>query len=262
MPTIRHAYVDTRAGQVHLHEVGGTGTPILFLHQTALSARSYDPLLRVLDVPNRLVAIDTPGFGGSCDLQGWPALDEYADILLEAIDALGVDRVHIYGHHTGATLAIEMAARAAQRVTSLMLSGPVFMTEQEREDFIAGYSAPIAPVADGSHLLRNWNYAAQNNPDCPLDVLQEATVDQLRAWRARPQAYMAVAQHDTAARAAQVKAPVVLMTTAGDFFHAAFDRAVALFPKAQVVQTGGDNFPSALDPHGVTNAIKGFLAGL
>lgn len=262
MRRITKAYVDTPEGQVHVHMVDGSEPAIVFLHQTALSAKTYDPTLRVLDVPNRLIAIDTPGFGGSYDLNGMPLLGWYAEQILATLDRLGVQRFHLFGHHTGASLGIEIAASMPQRVLSLMLAGPVFMTPDERDAFVAGYHEPIAPQRDGSHLLVNWSYAALHNPQCDLVIMQDAVADLLRAWRARPQAYMAVAHHDTAARASQVTAPVLLLTTPGDFFRIGFDRAEALFPDAQVAETGGDNFPTAADPEGVATAIIAFLASL
>lgn len=262
MRRITKAYVDTPEGQVHVHLVDGSEPAIVFLHQTALSAKTYDPTLRVLDVPNRLIAIDTPGFGGSYHPDGMPALEWYAEQILATLDALGVQRFHLFGHHTGASLGIEIAARVPQRVLSLMLAGPVFMTAEEIATFVAGYHEPITPQRDGSHLLVNWGYAAQHNCGCDVAILQDAVADMLRAWRARPQAYMAVAHHDTATRAAMVIAPVLLLTTPGDFFHVGFNRAEAIFPEASVAVTGGDNLPTAADPEGVAAEIARFLASL
>jgi pimeloyl-ACP methyl ester carboxylesterase len=262
MRELKRGYIDTPGGQMHFHYRSGSGAPIVFLHQTAQSAKTYDPLFRVLDLPNSLIAFDTPGFGGSYDVEGWPTMADYADAILSAIDALPASRFHLYGHHTGASLAIEIAAQVPPRVASLMLSGPVFMTTAEQAAFQVGYREPIMPQRDGGHLLRNWGYAAGNNRDCDLALLQEVTADLLRAWRSRPQSYMAVAGHDTAGRAAQVAAPTLLMTTPGDFFRSSFDRAVAVFPGAAVAETGGDNFPTAIDPAGVARVIERFMGAL
>jgi len=262
MRTIRKSYVDIAEGQIHLREVEGSDLPILLLHQTASSAKVYDPLLASLPLPNRLVAFDTPGFGGSFHPAGRPPLEAYAGQMLAAADALGIARFHLFGHHTGASLAIEIAARAPARIASLMLAGPVFMTPDEVRDFIAGYDEPITPQRDGSHMPRNWHYAASQNPTVAIEVLQDAVADLLRAWRARPQAYMAVAHHDTATRARAVRAPVLLLTTPGDFFRAHFDRATAIFPGARVAETGGDNFPGAADPEGLGRAIADFVEAL
>lgn len=257
--TIRKTYVDTPGGQVHVHSVDGIQPAIVFLHQTATSAASYDALLRVLDLPNQLVAIDTPGFGGSYDPPGWPTLGDYAAAVLSAIDALGIERFHLFGHHTGATLSIELGARVPERVLSLMLAGPVFMTPEERASFETDYSVPIGLQRDGSHLLTNWRYAADYNPDCDVELLHGEVIAMLRAWRGRPQAYRAVALHDSDAAMRQIRAAVLLLTSPDDFFHYAFDRAVALAPHAMVVETGGGNFQPGADAPGVARAIERFF---
>jgi pimeloyl-ACP methyl ester carboxylesterase len=259
---ITKGYVDIPQGQIHYHTAAGSEPAIVFLHQTALSAKTYDPTLRVLDLPNWLIALDTPGFGGSYDPEGWPTLEGYAEQLLGALDTLGVGTFHLFGHHSGASLGIEIAARRPERVLSLMLAGPVFMTPDERDAFIAGYKDPITPQRNGSHLMTNWGYAGQHNPDCDVAIMQDAVADLLRAWRGRPQAYMAVAHHDTAGRASGVTCPVLLLTTPGDFFHASFDRAEAIFPMARTAMTGGDNFPTAIDPTGNAAAIAQFVGSL
>ena len=71
----------------------------------------------------------------------------------------------------------------------------------------------------------------------------------LRAWRGRPQAYRAVAEHETAAVLAGLALPVLLLTSPDDFFHASFDRAQSLLPDAPVAVTGS-NFQPTADPDG------------
>lgn len=258
--SIRKIYVDVPDGQVHCHVVDGVQPAILLLHQTATSAASYDPLLRQLDLPNQVIAIDTPGFGGSFDPLGWPTLGWYAKQVVAVADALAIPRFHLFGHHTGATLAIEIGANWPGRTASLMLAGPVFMTEVERAAFLADYSEPIGLERDGSHLLRNWNYASGYNPDCDLQLLHGEVIAMLRAWRGRPQTYRAVAHHESAEAMRRVIAPVMLLTSPDDFFHFGFDRAIALAPKATVVTTGGGNFQPGADAPGVAQAIEAFLA--
>lgn len=46
------------------------------------------------------VALDSPGFGGSFLPQGAPSARDYGAWLLEAIDALGIERFHLAAHHT------------------------------------------------------------------------------------------------------------------------------------------------------------------
>ena len=252
-------YVDLPEGQIHMHERAGCEPAIVFLHQTASSAKSYDLLLACIDLPNRLVAIDTPGFGGSFDPCGKPEIMNYRHWMFAACDGLNLGPFHLFGHHTGASLAIDMAHAAPERVLSLMLLGPVFMTDEERREFEAGYEKPIEPRRDGGHLLENWNYAANFNRDCSVELLQQEVVAMLRAWRGRAQAYRAVARHDTGLLTQDLYLPVLLLTSPDDFFHDTFNRAIDLFPTAKIVQVGGGNFQPSADPDGLARAIGAFF---
>lgn len=258
---IRRQYVDLPQGQVHLHRREGAGAPLVFLHQTASSAQCFDTLFGELACPNPLIAIDTPGFGASFAPSGEPPMSEYAGWITAVLDELGVNQAHFFGHHTGASLAVEIALTDPQRVLSLMLAGPVFLTAAERTDFEKAYREPIAPERDGSHLQINWDYAAKYNPDCPVDILHTEVCAMLRAWQGRPQAYMAIARHDTQAAAKSLAKglPVLLLTSKDDFFHTAFDRARQIFPHADIAETAGGNFQPSADPAGVARAIEAFL---
>ncbi|MCJ2180490.1 alpha/beta fold hydrolase [Novosphingobium album (ex Hu et al. 2023)] len=260
--SIRKRYVDLPEGQLHIREVAGGEPPIVFLHQTACSAQSYDPLLAELRLPNRLLALDTPGFGGSFDPEGWPSLEDYAGWFLAALDALDIERFHAFGHHTGSSLAMLLAARHPGRVISIMLAGAELMTPEERAEFRNSHGEPFTPQSDGSHLMLNWNYAAGYNQDVAPELLHGEVVAMLRAWRGRPQAYRAVADADTPALAPHVHAPVLLLTSSEDYFHKDLNRATALFPDARVVTTGGGNFQATADPGGVARAVEHFITAL
>ncbi|MCC2976539.1 alpha/beta hydrolase [Sphingomonas sp. PL-96] len=260
--TLRKAYVDLPDGQVHCRVVEGRDPAILFLHQTASSSASYVPLLRALRLPNRLVAIDTPGFGGSFDPEGDPSLADYAGWVVSVADGLGCDTFHIFGHHTGASLALHLGADLPRRVRSVILAGAEFMTVDEREALEAGLGTPLYPQADGSHLLANWSYAAQFNPGCDVELLHQEVLSMARAWRGRAQAYRAVARGDSVARARALACPALILTSPGDYFHAMVDRARAALPDAALAVTGGDNFQRSTDPDGVARAIEWFFAGL
>jgi len=256
---LRKGYLDLSDGQLHCHHVAGQEPAIVFLHQTASAAGTYDALLAELRLPNRLVAMDTPGFGGSFDPPGNPTMEDYARWILEGLDALGIDAFHLFGHHTGANLAIEIALRHPDRARSVMLAGPAFMTDEERTDFLRDYSEPIRPTRDGMHLIENWRYAAVYNPDCDVETLHREVTFMLRAWRGRAQAYRAVGSHDAIARARILRCPALLLTSPDDFFHSGMDRARAILPDASLAVTAGGNFQPAADPTGVARAIEVFL---
>jgi pimeloyl-ACP methyl ester carboxylesterase len=217
--------------------------------------------MECLRLPNRLIALDTPGFGASFAPRGWPSMALYARWVIDALDALRVRRFHVFGQHTGANVAGELAVRNPSRVCSVAMLGPVPMSAAERRDFrkLLGES-PIRPRADGSHMLENWGYAAHYNPGCDPAILHDEVVSMLRAWRGRPQAYRAVSFNDSLAVLKKIRAPLLLMTSPGDYFFPRFPEVRAVRPDAAEAIVGGDNFQALLDPDGVARAIERFVA--
>lgn len=258
-PKMRKLYVDLPPGQVNCRVVDGCEPAILFLHQSASSSRFYEPLMAALALPNRLVAIDTPGFGESFDPEPGPTLSGYSDMMVSVADALGIERFHVFGHHTGATIALDIAARYPERARSIMLVGPQFMTDEERVKFSEKSTAAVEPQRDGSHLMVNWGFASRYNPDCDPALLNQEVVAMLHAWRGRAQAHRAVADHDSSADARLIRGPVLLLTSPDDFFHAILDRAKALLPQASVAVTGGGNFQPYAAAEEVARAVEAFV---
>lgn len=259
---IRKLYVDVPMGQVNCRMVDGRDPAILFLHQSASSSLFYEPLMAALKLPNRLLAIDTPGFGESFNPDPAPTLSGYSDIVVSVADALGIVKFHVFGHHTGATIALDIAARYPYRAQSIVLVGPQFMTDEERVKFSEKSTAAVEPQPDGSHLMVNWSFASKYNPDCDPVLLNQEVVAMLHAWRGRAQAHRAVADHDSSADAQLIRGPVLLLTSPDDFFHPILDRAQALLPQASVAVTGGGNFQPAAASEEVARAVEAFVGSV
>jgi pimeloyl-ACP methyl ester carboxylesterase len=260
--SIYKRYADTPAGQVHLLERPGADLPVVLLHQTASSSNTYEEILQAGVGDHRLIAVDTPGFGGSFDPPGLPAMEDYAVQVVAALDALSIPRFHLFGHHTGASLGAEIAVHWPERAASLTLLGPVLMSPDEREQFRDAYQTPFTPTADGAHLLANWRYASQHNADCDPLILHREVLNMARAWQGRAQAYSAVSWQDGEDLLRRVACPILLMSSETDFFHAQFDRATSLRPDAAVAMVDGGNFAPMLGAASITAALARFLDGL
>lgn len=259
---IRKAYVDCAGGQLHYRYSEGTGTPIVFFQQTASSSKMYLKVMERLYGRCPMIAFDTPGFGESFDPAEWPTMAQYADWLFEGIDALGLARFHIFGHHTGSCLAVELGVRHAARVASLMMVGPLPLTPQERDEFSQHFGAPIRPTADGRYLQATWDYLQALGADGDLELHHRELIDTTRAYMGRAMAYAAVWKQDWAALFKQVTCPMLLLCAPDDVLYPFFARAQEVRPDAKAVTLKGANFEPDLDCEGTVAAIEGFLNAL
>ena len=153
---IRKAYADTPGGQIHYRHVPGPGTPLVFLHRTPASSVTFEAMMTAMAGDRPLYAFDTPGFGASFDPPGFPVITDYRDWLAAAIDAAGIDRFHVYGHHTGTHIATELAALWPGRAQSLMLNGMAYLTDAKRDGFKKMVGPAQPPDPDGAYLAPLW----------------------------------------------------------------------------------------------------------
>ncbi|MXY18229.1 MAG: alpha/beta hydrolase [Gammaproteobacteria bacterium] len=155
------ARVDVDGAELDLHyRVTGNGPPLFLLHPSPLDSGFLSPLMTRLADRVTVIAPDTPGFGDSDPLPG-PVHDLAPCVrAMSALrDALGLDRVAVYGSATGAQIAVEWAKAEPRAVCGVMLDNAAAFDDADRERITAGYLPDVTASADGSHLARAWHAA-------------------------------------------------------------------------------------------------------
>jgi pimeloyl-ACP methyl ester carboxylesterase len=258
---IRKGYVDVAGGQIHYRQRAGQSPAIVCFHQTASSSAMYSALMECWSGMQAIYALDTPGFGGSYDPPDQPSMAVYGDVMSEAIRGLGLGPVHLLGHHTGACVAVEIAARYPELVASLAMIGPVTITKEEAAFFKTVYPKDFRIRADGSHLARMWDYVASIGGNSSVDLHHREFVDTARAWAGHLKVYSVIWDQDFTSLYQAVKCPLAIMCSPGDVLWPMFARARALRPDAQVFTLGGSNFQPDEVPTEVARALRRFLGG-
>ena len=258
---MRKGYVDCSGGQIHFRHIEGEGVPTVFLHQTASSGRMWEKVMAQLSGRGPLYALDTPGFGGSFDApeSARPSMGDYAGWLGEAIDALGIDRCMLVGHHTGACIGLELATIRPNLVEKLALLGPVPLTKEERVEFSKHFGTPFRPSADGAYLQNNWKYLCDLGADADPLLINREMSDQLRAWWGRVQSYNAVWDQDFLAQYKAIDVPLLIGAAPDDVLRPYLDRAAELRPDAVRIEIKGANYEPDLDAGGVAEGLRAFL---
>ena len=223
-----------RVGTRHVRLlVAGSGAPALLLHGSPSNADSLLPLMERLRRNFLVVAPDTPGNGASDPLSPpRPEAAVYADALDGLLNVLNLSQAAVYGFHTGAVFAAELARRHPSRVTALVCDGYPLWTAAEAEELDERYLAPLAPRADGAHLSSLWSRAIDQNWFFPWHLRDEArridrdlndssrlhdrVMDLLQAGDAYRTPYAAALEADGTERLLELKVPTLITSAAAD----------------------------------------------
>ena len=145
---LRYSYLQTPSGRVHVRRAGGGGhgcRPLLMFHSAPGSAEPLERLIQGLAAGREVITCDYLGNGDSDKAQGDIDVAVLARHGREIIDALGLDTVDLFGTHTGAMIAMEMAIRWPERVGRMVLEAPVLIDPDFASDILQHYLPPIVP---------------------------------------------------------------------------------------------------------------------
>ncbi|WP_081282611.1 alpha/beta fold hydrolase [Mycobacterium asiaticum] len=123
---LSHHLVELDNGRRIGLSVGGRGVPLLFMHGLLLSRKAYLRMLsRIAGMGFLVIAVDAAGHGDTGRLPSDACgFTERADSVLRILDALGVGQAIFAGHSMGGRMAIQLAARAPERVLATVLFDP------------------------------------------------------------------------------------------------------------------------------------------
>ena len=260
---IKKAYVDTPSGQIHYRHGGPIDQiPIIFLHQNTSSSKMYERTLEKLADRYRVIAYDLPGFGESFEPPAFDSISRLTEWTMAAIDAMGIDEFHVFGNHTGAGMAAEMGSLYPDRVKSVMMIGPLRLTEEEKQWYRETFSGSAAPDAGGTYLEATWKYLYELGGSLDIANCNDEMWAALRAWRARGMIYGCVWDYPFDDFIAKLTCPVMLMAAPDDVLYLGYQRTVEAMPDAMAIEVKGSNFEPCLDPEGVSNGIHRFISSL
>lgn len=271
---VRRRFVDLDYGQVHYREFGAGGRPLVMLHSNPTSARALEPLMRHMGLDRHVIAPDTPGFGDSDPLPvAEPNISDFAAAIGAALDKLGLERVDLYGTHTGANIALELALARPQRTGRLILDAIALYREDERADLLAHYAPERRPVPDGSHLLWAWHFmrdqslfwpwfrreaGRRRDVDVPdAETLHGWVVDVLKAIRTYHAGYRASFRYAKEERLGRLTIPTLVASSVSDIFFDRLEAVARLVPRART-----QVLPPTSDPAYLEKAAGVFRAFL
>lgn len=210
-------YANTPNGQIHYVEKG-EGPPLLLLSESPRTHRQFERLIPLLSPHFRVIAPDYPGYGNSDGPPLPVTVDGITQCIVDFLDALGLEKVNLFGIHTGNKVGSCLAANWPQRVDRVVLAGHTHSIIPE----ITARNAAIQPIldtylssygqnSDGAHLVRDWAVANSNVSSywwtskllygksveaADVEDAESRVIDYLLGWRNTVAMYKAVFAYD------------------------------------------------------------------
>lgn len=233
-------YVQTPSGRLHLRRSGHDPRPLMVLQSAPGSTEPLGDVIRGLARVRSVVAPDYPGNGDSSKPSGRIDIPRLGAMMLEAADALGLPYIDLWGTHTGALVALEMALQAPQRIGRLILEAPPILPADFSADILAHYLPKLVPDRWGLHLQQAWNmrrdmfifwpwYRDSRDAIRPLGLpdlkmLHSWTIGLLKSGATYDLSYRAAFEYPSAARLAKTTRPTLITAGPTDMLVEALQR--------------------------------------
>lgn len=111
----------------------GKGDVIIFIHGLGSYSPAWKKNVSVLKEKFRCIAVDLPGYGKSSKEIHSGKMEFYADVIIELLDKLNIEKATIAGHSMGGQIGMVMALKYPDRIKALILASPAGF-----ESFTAG----------------------------------------------------------------------------------------------------------------------------
>ncbi len=180
MSEVRKLYVNGAYGQIHLRFAVDQGTgdkpPLMCLHQSPKCGLEFETFMKAAGHDRAVYAPDYPGYGMSDapPQESDATIPMYARSMWEVADALGLEKVDLFGNHTGAKVAAEMAVQQPDRVHAIVMVSAAILTDEEREMFKDMFT-PIPLDAEASRIKISWDRIYERRgPGQTLEMLDRS----------------------------------------------------------------------------------------
>lgn len=250
---IRRGFIDVADGQVHFRTAGAGGVPLVMFHASPGSAKQLEALMMPLAASRTVIALDTRGNGDSTPLaKAQPTIFDFATAALEAIDAHGLGTIDLYGTHTGASIAMEVALAQPKRVRRLVLDGMGLYAPSEQEELLRTYAPAVAPDLEARHVMWAWHFCrdqfvfwpwfkrqAGNVRTVglpPAEALHEMVVEVLKAVTSYHQSYRAAFRHPKRERLALLRTRTLACCGRNDMLRPHLEEMARTVPGAEMAE--------------------------
>jgi pimeloyl-ACP methyl ester carboxylesterase len=168
-PAKTTGYVDVNGVHMYYESTGEGGVPLVALHGAFSSINnSFGMLIPTLAEKRRVIGFDLQGNGRTADIDRPMTVDNLAEDVVAALDALELDRVDLWGYSNGAGVALHVITKHPERVRKL-----IFQSASYRLDGIrAGLMENVGSMQPSMMYGSPWHTEYMElNPKPDFDAL-------------------------------------------------------------------------------------------
>ena len=158
---------NTASGTFYVFNKKKQSIPIVFVHGVGLTYEIWQPQLDFFKDYSNL-SYDILGHGKSTLTKQNISFDDFSEQLIELIDELKIEKIHLVGFSIGSLIARNFATRCNERLQSLVLWGSVYTrSEQQQKKVNERFDQAKKELKLSSQALKRWftDKYLENNPD-------------------------------------------------------------------------------------------------
>lgn len=251
------------------------GPTVLLLHGIPGWRGTWHAAGALVAKTHRVVIPDLAGFGESATLPGRPHARQYAELMFEMLDSLGISDVHVAGFDFGGPVAVSMCGMCPRRIRTLTLLATNTLTDTPvplplrvaRVPWLGEAAFRLMMGKAGLTLM--WFQAVKRRDAFPLSTYRSAlrfssgrtSTRQIFVTSLRDLARLYRPIEDTL-RSVTVPALVVWGDSDPFFAVGIGRRTAAAIPRARFLQLSNcGHFVPEECPREVADAIAGLISG-
>ena len=158
---------NTASGTFYVFNKKEQSIPIVFVHGVGLTYEIWQPQLNFFENYSNL-SYDILGHGKSSLTKENINFDDFSEQLIELIDELEIEKIHLVGFSIGSLIARNFAIRYSERLQSLILLGSIYKRSNQQQKIVnERFDQAKKELKLSRQALKRWftEKYLENNPD-------------------------------------------------------------------------------------------------
>ena len=158
---------NTASGTFYVFNKKEQSIPLVFIHGVGLTYEIWQPQLDFFKDYSNL-SYDILGHGKSSLTKQNISFDDFSNQLIDLINELKIEKIHLVGFSIGSLIARNFAVRYSDRLRSLILLGSIYKrSEQQKKIVNERFNQAKKELKLSRQALKRWftDKYLENNPD-------------------------------------------------------------------------------------------------